>query len=121
MEAHADPTTQRYDQETRANSAYVGIFAWKTLGQLCSYIQNQFSLVHNDPFYGLKRPEYEGELFVTGQVILWGSVIEHEHGYRAQFAKPHRLFMVCDAEGHRLNEGLRVELCRLYGLPESGA
>lgn len=32
---------------------------------------------------------------VLGRVALWGRVIEHEHGYRAQFAYPQRLRLVC--------------------------
>jgi hypothetical protein len=32
---------------------------------------------------------------VIGRVALWGRVIEHEHGYRAQFAYPQRLRLVC--------------------------
>ena len=29
-----------------------------------------------------------GEVAVLGQVALWGEVVEHEHGYRAEFGKP---------------------------------
>jgi hypothetical protein len=32
---------------------------------------------------------------VLGRVALWGRVIEHEHGYRAQFAYPQRLKLIC--------------------------
>jgi len=32
---------------------------------------------------------------VLGRVALWGRVIEHELGYRAQFAYPQRLRLVC--------------------------
>jgi hypothetical protein len=32
---------------------------------------------------------------VLGRVALWGRVIEHQHGYRAQFAYPQRLRLVC--------------------------
>ncbi|MEX2275076.1 MAG: hypothetical protein WEA10_05885 [Actinomycetota bacterium] len=32
---------------------------------------------------------------VLGRIALWGRVIEHEHGYRAQFAYPQRLRLVC--------------------------
>lgn len=32
---------------------------------------------------------------VLGTVALWGRVIEHEHGYRARFAYPQRLQLVC--------------------------
>jgi len=32
---------------------------------------------------------------VLGRVALWGRVIEHEYGYRAQFAYPQRLRLIC--------------------------
>jgi hypothetical protein len=32
---------------------------------------------------------------VLGRVALWGRVIEHEHGFRAQFAYPQRLRLIC--------------------------
>ncbi|MGZ8582407.1 MAG: hypothetical protein ACXWXG_03670 [Actinomycetota bacterium] len=32
---------------------------------------------------------------VLGRVALWGRVIEHEHGYRAQYAYPQRLRLIC--------------------------
>ena len=32
---------------------------------------------------------------VLGRVALWGRVVEHEHGYRAQFAYPQRLRLIC--------------------------
>ena len=32
---------------------------------------------------------------VLGRVAFWGRVIEHEHGYRARFAYPQRLRLIC--------------------------
>ena len=32
---------------------------------------------------------------VLGRVALWGRVIEHEHGFRARFAYPQRLRLLC--------------------------
>jgi len=34
-------------------------------------------------------------LCVVGSVALWGKVIEHEMGYRAEFAYPQRMRLVC--------------------------
>jgi hypothetical protein len=50
--------------------------------------------------------EHDSHL-VFGTVALWGRVIEHEHGYRAEFAYPQRLY-VADA-------GLAQGLARAYG------
>lgn len=30
--------------------------------------------------------------YVSGEVLLWGRVFEHERGWRAEFARPHRLY-----------------------------
>jgi hypothetical protein len=32
---------------------------------------------------------------VVGRVAMWGRVIEHEHGFRAEFAYPQRLTVIC--------------------------
>lgn len=32
---------------------------------------------------------------VLGRVALWGRVVEHEYGFRAQFAYPQRLRLIC--------------------------
>ena len=32
---------------------------------------------------------------VIGRVAMWGRVIEHEHGFRAEFAYPQRLTLIC--------------------------
>lgn len=47
-----------------------GIHAWKDYGRAIEY--------------GL---EYGGKSIVVGRIKLWGEVIEHEHGYRAEYGK----------------------------------
>jgi hypothetical protein len=37
------------------------------------------------------------KLAVHGEVFLWGTVVEHERGWRAQFAYPKTLFLAADA------------------------
>ncbi len=37
------------------------------------------------------------KLAVHGEVYLWGTVVEHERGWRAQFAYPKTLFLAVDA------------------------
>jgi hypothetical protein len=32
---------------------------------------------------------------VIGRVAMWGRVVEHEHGFRAEFAYPQRLTLIC--------------------------
>jgi hypothetical protein len=58
-------------------SCTCGIYASKSLDHLRSTRYWQYGSVH-------------------GEVWLWGSVVEHQHGYRAQFAYPKKLFMMSD-------------------------
>lgn len=37
------------------------------------------------------HPACDASAFVSGTVRLWGDVVEHEFGYRAEFAKLHSL------------------------------
>jgi len=47
-----------------------------------------------------------------GRVLLWGRIVEHDNGYRAQYAK------VLSLEGGPCGRAKLAELCRVYGLPE---
>jgi hypothetical protein len=44
------------------------------------------------------------KLGVHGEVFLWGTVVEHERGWRAQFAYPKSLFLAVDAIPFSLSE-----------------
>ncbi|MBZ5655884.1 MAG: preprotein translocase subunit YajC [Acidobacteriia bacterium] len=44
------------------------------------------------------------KLSVHGEVFLWGTVVEHERGWRAQFAYPKTLFLAADAIPFSLSE-----------------
>lgn len=53
---------------------------------------------------------------VIGRVALWGRVIEHEHGYRARFAYPQRLRLICQFcfwQGHV--DASRPDVVASYG------
>lgn len=53
-----------------------------------------------------------------GRVWLWGDIIEHEEGYRAQYAKPLEILQVAwKGDGTRGNE-IALGLCRRYGLED---
>lgn len=41
----------------------------------------------------------ERMIFIGGSVDLWGKIIEHKNGYRAQYAYPNTLFRVNDSGG----------------------
>ena len=49
---------------------------------------------------------------VVGEVELWGKIVEHEHGYRAQYARPHALWLPLVPDAPSTNLALHH-----YGLP----
>jgi hypothetical protein len=63
---------------------------------------------------------------IYGEVSLWGTVVEHELGWRAQFAYPKSLFLLPDALPFELAEiRARLQALTLYGsdifVPASGS
>lgn len=42
---------------------------------------------------GPRAPEHQSHLIVVGRVTLWGRVIEHDRGWRAQYAYPYELLV----------------------------
>jgi hypothetical protein len=59
------------------------------------------------PYYGWDGPTAA----VFGEVVMWGTIIAHQHGYRAEFAYPRTLNLAfSDAR-------FRLELQTEYGVP----
>jgi hypothetical protein len=81
-EATSDPVVP-------TEEGHLGIYAWRSRGQLIDIIQLDAFTVP-----------------VWGQVSLWGTVIEHELGYRAEFAYPYSL-MLLEADAARFSARLR--------------
>jgi hypothetical protein len=48
-----------------------------------------YATKYPDPLYGMGRRQ----LVIAGEVFLWGSVVEHQLGWRAQFAYPKSLIL----------------------------
>lgn len=71
-----------------------GIHAWKDAGSECyhEYIRSYLNL-GNDMMTQMMMLGTSGKhenlqpAMATGTVLLWGDVVEHERGYRAEFAK----------------------------------
>ena len=80
-----------------------GVHAWKTRARAEHYAADWFDG---------SLPQV-GRTYILGTVALWGEVIEHEHGYRAEFGKPHSLD-VC--VGKQLSEAEWSELRKRYGV-----
>lgn len=71
-----------------------------TCGIYCYKIRSQVETLENQP---------TENTHVYGEVYLWGRVVEHEHGYRAQFAYPKSLVGV-EGIQHKLAQAYRLSL-----------
>jgi hypothetical protein len=80
-----------------------GIYATLTLENADTELENWRRA---DPYYG----NVETPAYAVGEVSLWGRVIEHAVGYRAQFAYPKSLAVVGD-------DALAEKVSTLYGVP----
>lgn len=65
-----------------------GIHAWKDAAskEYHNYIRSYLNSPEND-LLTRARHGYDRLAMVTGTVYLWGDVVEHERGYRAEFAR----------------------------------
>ncbi len=91
-----------------------GVHAFKLLSDLREYFRDlpdllRYRYLNED--VGDPTPMFDG--VVRGTVLLWGVCIDHEHGYRAQYARPYSFDEVYgqDAENAllRLRYIFRVE------------
>lgn len=51
----------------------------------------------------------EGEILVHGRIALWGKVIEHEEGYRAEFAYPTHIIVPAVKNAKNIAQAIRAE------------
>ena len=65
-----------------------GIYAYKEKPILLGEIRSEIRITYRHPL----APPVSGLKLVYGEINLWGKVIEHENGYRAQFGYPKRLW-----------------------------
>ena len=91
-----------YDHMAPALDCTCGIYSFTSLDELC-------------------RQGYQGQE-ILGEVYLWGRIIEHERGYRSQYAYPKKLYLgstVHHSGGARSIEAaaLASYLGFLYGVP----
>lgn len=95
-----------------------GIHAWKEAGSpaFLEYVRDYLDMRKGFP-WGCSRPDQPFPTIVTGSVYLWGDVVEHTHGYRAEFARIRSLDWLYPGEGlmGREREMLN-ELKRLYNV-----
>lgn len=99
----SDGVTDRDDDpEERPRS---GVHAFRDAGGLLRYIAGQGQLRHVPPL-------------ILGQVALWGDYVEHDLGYRAEFAQVHSVAKVI---GHGLpsfeEQRILKQISATYGVP----
>jgi hypothetical protein len=63
----------------------------------------------------LEDAQWPSGLYAYGIVALWGKVIEHEGGYRAQYAYPACVGVVC-LDGSASTKAAANDISRLYGI-----
>ncbi|MGQ0520564.1 MAG: hypothetical protein ACT4PX_05365 [Actinomycetota bacterium] len=71
------------------------------------YAARSLEHLRGQPLFGLSR-------MVVGEVSLWGKVIPGQHGYRAQFAYPRRLYLF---EGALRRDPRLLEALARYEVP----
>ena len=72
----------------------------------------------------LKYWKYRQNPIIVGQVALWGRYVEHEHGWRAQFAYPVKFVAADLIADHAYYDtctdrelSVELELAKTYGVP----
>lgn len=85
-----------------------GIYALSTLEAARAYFNHRQTL--------------EGVTLLVGSVTLWGRVVEHEQGFRSQYAYPKTLYLPADfdtslAERLRVSYGVNLEVLPDVVLP----
>lgn len=120
----------KYVRKEKFSSPIVAYRAWQFHGSTLESLNNDLwqpgkpiraSCVLKDPeheapaegcscgIYAVKRPDaFSAVVHIYGEVYLWGEVIEHELGYRAEYAYP-KTFVVYPRESTVLGESRLLE------------
>jgi len=92
-----------------------GVHAFKTRSDVQQYFRdtrfNEMILFMEAAAYGLDRlmeAQFPSVVFAIGTVAMWGEVIEHEYGYRAEFAKVHSIEAIDAADREYAREELET-------------
>ncbi len=90
-----------------ASECWCGIYALKQLE----------GIEHRELLPQIYQPGPDRGVHVIGVVLLWGRVIQHEHGYRAEFARPLRLLTIPPGGRDREIESLLNAASQRYAIP----
>lgn len=96
----AEPKCYLYDPDGTGEGEHMspnehcvcGIYAVKDELTASKYLRNELSVTRS----WREKIASEGGIFrfAIGKVSLWGNVIEHENGYRAQYAYPYEVILI---------------------------
>lgn len=89
---------------------------WEPGQPIVGYFHDGMPRAHGAGIYAMKECPDECTTDVIGKVALWGSVVEHEHGYRARYAYPLELWCGDEARAKALEKHYGVT-CHV-GMPE---
>lgn len=87
--------------ECQIDGSLHGVYAWHHVGPILEWLA-----------------KHQTEPVVVGIVGLWGSVIEYEFGYRAQFARVYRLLYKIVDGGQPVIDAQLMRLRRNYGVSQ---
>lgn len=82
---------------------------WKPSEPMVGYKVEDMPRAHGAGIYAMKEPSQIAPHEVVGQIAMWGSVVEHESGYRARYAYPVKLWA--------RDPKVAAALSKAYGVP----
>jgi len=96
-----------------------GIYAAKDMSHLVAFVMNETAMDSLRKRWWGTLKEYNPRALVFGSVRMWGTVIEHERGYRAEHTKVHSLDTITSGPEFTTmrDDGSDLEVLRLiYGV-----
>lgn len=103
----------RWPKDRALEAIYVGLRSPVAAGIYACKGENQLLLQHlGIDGYPFMAMIVNGEAILLGRVALWGHVVEHEKGYRAQYAYPLSINAAAYTDGDTIEY-----LCNEYKIP----
>jgi len=92
-----------------------GVHAWKEMAQGlayfrdCNFLHSRIRYFNNPKLLAAYAQKTSATVYCWGSVSLWGEIVHHKEGYRAQFAYPRVLHF------DRLQSSMAREIANKYG------
>lgn len=114
MQAYREVAAINPDDLYRLESAS-SEYIWPPGEPVVAIKERDMPTAHGPGVYAWKElPEDVFEPTIYGEVALWGEIVEHEHGYRARYAYPQKLWVSAWTPNA---ESIAACLGRAYGVP----